>query len=476
MKSRNLLLTICLAGFLWQCTFDSLHENKVFAGDLPRAEFNLPNNNKACARDCEIQFTNSSDNAVAYEWDFGDGNMSMEENPVHTYSNPGTYTVTLKAINQNATDEFTQELNIEQAVSFVKTFGGDNYDEGQKAFQLQDNTYVMLGYVESKDIPSVNQNTDYQIYYVHTDENGQLLDQKGFGTAEGGCGLEGGAAINFGDIVIAAHDDEPWMFRIDPTGSSFDWEKRNPVDIRAWESLIAHPNGGVFAAGKAENLSTLTIAKVAIHDGKITTKNFSNLSGSHVRLSVAKDGSLLVVAHKGSFNGDLDPILMNLDLDLNVNWTKENFGGSSVDLIYSAAVDSEGNIFMTGYSSSFTNGSNDILVIKTDANGNLIDHYNYGTAKSELARDIILNDEDEPVIVGRAFNGDSNSNDAYFLKLNTDMEIKSDWYFGGDKTDSFNAISLLTDGGYVITGVSNGTTGTQDALLIKTDSEGRIAE
>ncbi len=46
-----------------------------------------------------IGFTNNSENAVNYNWTFGDGNTSTEENPVHEYDSPGNYAVTLNAQN-----------------------------------------------------------------------------------------------------------------------------------------------------------------------------------------------------------------------------------------------------------------------------------------------------------------------------------------------------------------------------------------
>jgi len=46
-----------------------------------------------------INFTdNSSNNPVSWEWDFGDGNTSTDQNPTNTFS-PGQYTVTLTATN-----------------------------------------------------------------------------------------------------------------------------------------------------------------------------------------------------------------------------------------------------------------------------------------------------------------------------------------------------------------------------------------
>ena len=49
----------------------------------------------------EVTFTNFSQNAVSYSWDFGDNTTSTEESPVHLYSAVGTYTVKLSATNED---------------------------------------------------------------------------------------------------------------------------------------------------------------------------------------------------------------------------------------------------------------------------------------------------------------------------------------------------------------------------------------
>lgn len=45
----------------------------------------------------DFTFTNNSQNASNYNWDFGDGAMSSEVSPMYTYNQPGEYTVTLTA-------------------------------------------------------------------------------------------------------------------------------------------------------------------------------------------------------------------------------------------------------------------------------------------------------------------------------------------------------------------------------------------
>ncbi len=49
------------------------------------------------------QFTDLSENAAEWNWDFGDGTNSTEQSPAHTYSSAGTYTVNLTVSNQNGT-------------------------------------------------------------------------------------------------------------------------------------------------------------------------------------------------------------------------------------------------------------------------------------------------------------------------------------------------------------------------------------
>ncbi len=45
-----------------------------------------------------VEFTNTSTNAFGYVWNFGDGSISYEENPTHTYQMAGTYDVTLSIV------------------------------------------------------------------------------------------------------------------------------------------------------------------------------------------------------------------------------------------------------------------------------------------------------------------------------------------------------------------------------------------
>jgi gliding motility-associated-like protein len=58
---------------------------------------------------------NLSQNAVYYEWDFGDGNTSTITNPSNIYDEPGIYYITLVAIDEKGcTDTITKRIGIEE--------------------------------------------------------------------------------------------------------------------------------------------------------------------------------------------------------------------------------------------------------------------------------------------------------------------------------------------------------------------------
>jgi len=90
-----------------------------------------------------IQFTDASTNLpTSWNWDFGDGTTSTEQNPVHTYAESGTYTITLEACNTLGCDTVTLtdflevdldcfSQNIPQHGSETITVcSGDLYDSG----------------------------------------------------------------------------------------------------------------------------------------------------------------------------------------------------------------------------------------------------------------------------------------------------------------------------------------------------------
>ncbi|MEO6720414.1 MAG: PKD domain-containing protein [Ferruginibacter sp.] len=66
-----------------------------------------------CNKPYERVFTDQSIAADTWNWDFGDGNTSTQKSPVHTYSSPGQYIVSLTVYNNASGCDFTQAGNVQ---------------------------------------------------------------------------------------------------------------------------------------------------------------------------------------------------------------------------------------------------------------------------------------------------------------------------------------------------------------------------
>ncbi|MCB9235237.1 MAG: PKD domain-containing protein [Bacteroidia bacterium] len=89
-----------------------------------------------------LTLTNSSQNATSYLWNFGDGNADSVANPVHSFGNPGTFTVVLIALNDCGNDTIFETVTLvgleeDLAVSALELF--PNPSNGRVSFRAPGN-------------------------------------------------------------------------------------------------------------------------------------------------------------------------------------------------------------------------------------------------------------------------------------------------------------------------------------------------
>ncbi|MGQ9887092.1 MAG: PKD domain-containing protein [Aggregatilineales bacterium] len=70
-------------------------------------------------------FNQSTGNITSYSWDFGDGGSSPEVNPVHTFRNPGVYTVQLTVTGPGGSSNVSRQINVQSATPPVAAFTQD---------------------------------------------------------------------------------------------------------------------------------------------------------------------------------------------------------------------------------------------------------------------------------------------------------------------------------------------------------------
>ena len=99
----------------WEVKTISCKSNRVPVtakiGIIPTADFSYISN------DLNIQFSNNTYLADLHYWDFGDGNNSFEENPVHLYSTSGVYNVQYVASIQNCSDTISKIIDLTNSIT-----------------------------------------------------------------------------------------------------------------------------------------------------------------------------------------------------------------------------------------------------------------------------------------------------------------------------------------------------------------------
>jgi len=104
MKLVLSIAMIAMIGIFTACEDDENNAPEPFASFQYEVSTDNP---------LEVNFTNTSENAESYSWDFGDGESSTEENPVHTYAEAGTYDVVLTATNKDdVSTEATKTIEV----------------------------------------------------------------------------------------------------------------------------------------------------------------------------------------------------------------------------------------------------------------------------------------------------------------------------------------------------------------------------
>jgi len=74
-----------------------------------------------------VGFSDQSENATSWQWDFGDGSSNSTRNPIHTYANAGQYTVKLTAgfQNETATETKSNYITVSDSTALTAVFAAN---------------------------------------------------------------------------------------------------------------------------------------------------------------------------------------------------------------------------------------------------------------------------------------------------------------------------------------------------------------
>ena len=107
-----------------------------------------------------VQFTNESQNASHYQWEFGDGRLSFEKDPSHTYTVTGVYQVKLIAIGKENSDSVSMQVTVNESVE-PTIFEG----KGIEGIDVQTPWKDIYPGFTTDSLHFINYFEDYDVYY-----------------------------------------------------------------------------------------------------------------------------------------------------------------------------------------------------------------------------------------------------------------------------------------------------------------------
>ncbi len=190
------------------------------------------------------------------------------------------------------------------------------------------------------------------------------------------------------------------------------------------------------------------------------------------------DGGYIVagLAHFGA--GNYDMLLLKLDALGNMQWSKV-YGGGAADFGLQAIETADGGYILSGFLSGLGFGATDIALIKTDANGNTQWMKVYGGAGGEWGNYVEQTNDGGYIVAGYTTSFGAGGFDIYLLKIDSGGSLQWSKTYGGAGADGNSewgiSAKITTDGGFMLcANTSSWGAGSNDVLLIKTDSTGNL--
>ena len=277
-------------------------------------------------------------------------------------------------------DVLITKINSSGQFMWTKTWGGSGKDRAQDIIQLADNSYAIVGYTTSP--PA--QYYDAFLYRINSVGDSLLLKRYGsaaYDDANAIRALANGGFILGGQSSNGANGFDQYLIRTNDSGDTLWTRKFGTTGTDNIESIALGNNGfyltgGTNGAGVGGDDGYLV--KTDTSGNVLFAKTFGGSAPDDFhRVELTSDGGLILSGTTSS-TGPLNPNMWLLRTNAAGDslWSKA-FGGNNHDHGYSAQETSDGGFIIAGHSGSFGFNGEEAYVVKTDMNGNVINHLTY---------------------------------------------------------------------------------------------------
>jgi hypothetical protein len=344
-------------------------------------------------------------------------------------------------------DFWIQKFSAENTLEWQKTFGGSKDDSAASIIQTKDGGFAVLGYSKSSDTDvSVNAG-DKDFWFLKLSNSGNLLWEKtfGFSGADYGTTLleakDGGFLIT-GVLDVSSSNGEGnskstatqhaggdyWAIKTDVSGN-LQWRKffggsLSELPLGVVETtdnnfiIVGSSDSDDFNIENNKGSYDFWMIKISSTGALLLEKSFGGSAiDEATAITATNDGNFIVVGDTRSSdvdvslnNGAADIWIIKVSAEGDLIWEK-TMGGSSFDVAEAVSKTQDNGFLIAGSSRSLDNGfenkgQNDALILKVDANGNLLWQKTIGGSEVDFLYGIVELNNKAIIAVGESSSSD----------------------------------------------------------------------
>ncbi len=449
-----------------------------------------------------VQFTDTSTGTpTAWTWAFGDGVTSTDQHPVHTYTDPGTYTVSLTVDDAAGSDTEAKADYITVAaptvsIAWQRCLGGSGSDVASIVQQTSDGGYIVAGSTESTDGDVGGNHGGYDIWVVKLDAGGETAWQRCLGgsgtdaarnahpTVDGGYIIGGQTNSTDGDVSGNHGKADIWLVKMD-SGGNISWQRciggSNYEDI---SNVCQTSDGGYLLTGETDSndgdvsgyhdRNDTWLVKID-PDGLIEWEKSFGPIMINTCAQQTDDGGYVLCGWCWEGHGMFDGYVLKVDATGVLEW-QSYLGGSRRDFVYSILQTGDGGYIaagstqsddLTGYhwNPDVADFYPDGMAIKLDATGAIEWQRCLGGYDSDGFSSVDRTSDGGYILAGYATSNDGDvsgnhgNTDVWMGKLDAGGSIEGQHCMGGSGSDRASSIRQTADGGYIVAGSTESTDG-----------------
>lgn len=191
-----------------------------------------------------------------------------------------------------------------------------------------------------------------------------------------------------------------------------------------------------------------------------------------VSVQQTRDNGYIVTGVTSSFgSGEEDIYLVRLNSEGDTLWTR-TYGGLNSDNGWSVVESSDGYV-LAGFTNSMGAGGFDFYLLRTDCDGQLLWSRTFGGIGDDRCWAIIETADGGFLLAGETTSFGSGEEDVYIVKTAANGDSLWSSIFGGELGDRCFSVATIGDGGFILAGQTYSFgEGDRDGYVIRTDESG----